>query len=240
MSVLWDTNRNQPRDEIVLPGETIPAMFLAGAARRGPKVWLREKELGLWREWTWNDALRAVREIAMGLASLAMWFCGLSALTSASRTFFAFSRDRGLPGSDWIRIVHARFKTPIVAIVVASTLSVLLVLATRSNGEAFEASTSLATTGLYVSYAIPIALGAVARMRGRWKRKGPFDLGRVGVPIAWAAVAWSVFVVVVFALPPRGRFGIALAITLATLAASYLLFARRTFRGPSLTLDMLE
>ncbi len=178
--------------------------------------------------------------VAMGLASLAMWFCGLSALTSASRTFFAFSRDRGLPGSDWIRIVHARFKTPIVAIVVASTLSVLLVLATRSNGEAFEASTSLATTGLYVSYAIPIALGAVARMRGRWKRKGPFDLGRLGVPIAWAAVAWSVFVVVVFALPPRGRFGIALAITLATLAASYLLFARRTFRGPSLTLDMLE
>jgi long-chain acyl-CoA synthetase len=70
MSVLWDTDRNQPREEIVLPGETIPALFLAGAARRGPKVWLREKELGLWREWTWSDVLRAVREIAMGLASL--------------------------------------------------------------------------------------------------------------------------------------------------------------------------
>lgn len=178
---------------------------------------------------------------AMGLASLAMWFCGLSALTSASRTFFAFSRDGGLPGSAWIRRVHPRFKTPIVALCVAAALSVALVMTTRfGGGKAFEASTSLATTGLYVSYGIPIALGAIARMRGRWKRKGPFDLGPLGVPIAWLAVGWSVFVVVVFALPPNGRFGVALAITLATLGASYLLVARRTFRGPSLTLDMLE
>src|SRR4029077_10092444 len=35
--------------------------------------------------------------VAMGAAIVAMWFCGLSSVTSASRTFYAFARDDGLP-----------------------------------------------------------------------------------------------------------------------------------------------
>ena len=41
----------------------------------------------------------------MGLAIFAMWFCGLSSVTSASRTLYAFSRDDGLPFSAAIRKV---------------------------------------------------------------------------------------------------------------------------------------
>ena len=33
------------------------------------------------------------------LAAMAMWFCGLSAVTWSSRTIYAFARDNGLPGS---------------------------------------------------------------------------------------------------------------------------------------------
>ena len=70
MTVLWDSSSVQPRTEVVVPGDTLPRVFWNAVARRADKVWLREKELGLWREWTWAQTGRAVREVAMGLASL--------------------------------------------------------------------------------------------------------------------------------------------------------------------------
>ena len=70
MSGLWDTSNIQPCHDIVMPGETIPAIFWNAVAQRGPKVWMRQKHLGLWRSWTWNQTAEAVREIAGGLLSL--------------------------------------------------------------------------------------------------------------------------------------------------------------------------
>jgi long-chain acyl-CoA synthetase len=70
MSQLWDTSSIQPCNDIVMAGETIPAMFWNAVAKRGPNVWMRQKHLGLWRSWTWNQTADAVREIAAGLMSL--------------------------------------------------------------------------------------------------------------------------------------------------------------------------
>ncbi|MES2361698.1 MAG: long-chain fatty acid--CoA ligase [Pseudomonadota bacterium] len=70
MSNLWDLSHIQPTTESVLPGDTIPAMFWAGVQKRGPNVWMRQKELGIWRSWTWDETAEAVREIAGGLLAL--------------------------------------------------------------------------------------------------------------------------------------------------------------------------
>src|SRR4029079_19168409 len=50
------------------------------------------------------------------LAAMAMWFCGLSAVTWISRTLYAFARDNGLPGSAVWRRVSATHQTPAPAI----------------------------------------------------------------------------------------------------------------------------
>jgi long-chain acyl-CoA synthetase len=70
MSGLWDTSNMQPNHDIVVQGETIPAMFWNAVEKRGPNIWMRQKHLGLWRSWTWNQTADAVREIAAGLISL--------------------------------------------------------------------------------------------------------------------------------------------------------------------------
>ncbi len=72
MSNLWDLSHIQPREDIVLPGETIPELFWNGVKARGDGVWMREKELGLWREWTWRQTGQAVREVAMGVVALGL------------------------------------------------------------------------------------------------------------------------------------------------------------------------
>ena len=70
MTQLWDLSHIQPQHEVVLSGETIPAMFWNAVAQRGPAVWMRQKHLGLWRTWTWNQTAQAVQEITGGLLSL--------------------------------------------------------------------------------------------------------------------------------------------------------------------------
>ncbi len=70
MSNLWNLSHIQPRTDVVLEGDTIAALFWNAVARRGPQVWLRQKELGIWRSHTWTQVGDAVREIAGGLMSL--------------------------------------------------------------------------------------------------------------------------------------------------------------------------
>ena len=177
----------------------------------------------------------------MAFAVVAMWFCGLSAVTSASRTIFAFARDGGLPGSRLLRQVAPRTRTPHLAILAAVSLPALLVLGTRGlSDRVFAAATSLATTALYVSYATPIALGAVARRAGRWHRLGPWNLGRAGVPIAWAAVAWSAVVLAVFAVPPNTGLALVLLGLVAALAVAWVAIVRRRFVGPRVAIAELE
>jgi long-chain acyl-CoA synthetase len=70
MSNLWDLSAIKPDTAIAMQGDTIPAMFWNAVNERGPKVWMRQKQLGIWRSWTWTQTGDAVREIAGGLMSL--------------------------------------------------------------------------------------------------------------------------------------------------------------------------
>ena len=179
--------------------------------------------------------------LAMGLALAAMWFCGLSSVTSASRTMYAFSRDRGLPFSFLVSRVSPRTKTPLVAIGIATVGPLLLVLGTAPFSDSlFDAMAKMATMSLYVSYAAPILLGALARRRGAWTKLGPFHLGRFGVFVAWVAVFWSAFVLVVCSLPPNQLPAAMLAGAVVLLLALYFAVVRKRFEGPRVKLAALE
>src|SRR5512139_1267355 len=70
MPNLWDAAAPPPHVGIVVPGDTVPAVFRAAARRRAAQVWLREKSLGIWRSWTWREVADAVEEIGHGLLAL--------------------------------------------------------------------------------------------------------------------------------------------------------------------------
>jgi long-chain acyl-CoA synthetase len=70
MTYLWDTSHIQPRADVVMPGETMPAVFWNAVKARGPNVWMRQKHLGIWRSWSWQQTGEAVREISHGLMAL--------------------------------------------------------------------------------------------------------------------------------------------------------------------------
>ncbi|MFC4926935.1 AMP-dependent synthetase/ligase [Delftia deserti] len=72
MPSLWNLHRIEPQPHSVLDGETVAALFWNAVALRGDRVWLRQKELGIWRSHTWQEVGEAVREIAGGLLALGL------------------------------------------------------------------------------------------------------------------------------------------------------------------------
>jgi len=67
---LWNLSHIQPRHDIVVPGDTMTAIFWNAAGMRGDAVIMRQKHLGVWRSWSWAQTAQAVREIGHGLLAL--------------------------------------------------------------------------------------------------------------------------------------------------------------------------
>ncbi len=68
-----------------LPGDTLPALFRAAAMQWADQVWLRQKQGGVWRTWTWAEVAGVVHEVAGGLLSLGFQTAGRAAIVSSSR-----------------------------------------------------------------------------------------------------------------------------------------------------------
>jgi amino acid transporter len=157
----------------------------------------------------------------------AMWFCGLSSVTSNSRMLFAFARDGGAPGSTALARVSERHRTPAVAIWVCVATAFVLAVWSR----AYHVIVSISTIGFYVSYGLPIVLAIRARRRGFIER-GPWHVGRWSTVVNVAAVGWVAFITVLFVLPPNQLTGYTFAGALALLGIYYLAWARTHFAGP--------
>jgi long-chain acyl-CoA synthetase len=70
MSNLWDLSHLRPEKEIVLAGDTVSEMFWTGVETRASQIWMRQKDFGIWKSWTWTQTGEAVAEIGNGLLAL--------------------------------------------------------------------------------------------------------------------------------------------------------------------------
>ena len=163
------------------------------------------------------------------LAAMAMWFCGLSAVTWISRTLWAFARDNGLPKSEVWRHVSPTHLTPGPAI----WLSVVVAFLATISAGTYAVVTSISVIGLYFSYIIPVYLAWRARSRGQEVPRGPWHLGRYGPAVNLVAMLWVIFISVVLSIPDRMRAGKTIAAVTLLLAAWYLLSERHRFQGPA-------
>ncbi|RYY95643.1 MAG: hypothetical protein EOO24_22510, partial [Comamonadaceae bacterium] len=68
-----------------LAADTFPRLLLAHAAARPGAPAVREKDLGIWQTWTWQETATVVREMACGLASLGFEAFDNLAIVGANR-----------------------------------------------------------------------------------------------------------------------------------------------------------
>jgi amino acid transporter len=164
---------------------------------------------------------------------VAMWLCGVASVTSMGRMWYAFARDDGMPGSRCLKRVNGTHRTPAVAIVVTSVLSVIICL----YAAAWFVVTSISTICLYLAYGIHVLLNLRNRLRGTGEHMtpsiAPWSLGRWSSPINVIAVIWIVIITIVFMLPPNELVLWTMIGVSIVLIAVWMLFARRNFHGPA-------
>ena len=169
--------------------------------------------------------------LVTALAAMAMWFCGLAAVTWTSRVIYAFARDEGMPASSVWKRVSATHLTPAPAI----WLSVAVAFVATISSGTYAVVTSISVIGLYVSYIIPVFLDWRARGSATAVARGPWHLGRFGPAINIVAMLWVAFITVILAIPDDLRAGKTVAALAAVLGVWYLAAERRRFRGPAFT-----
>jgi amino acid transporter len=185
------------------------------------------------------------------IATVGQLFCGAAGLTSASRTWYAFSRDRAIPGWFIWRRVN-RDRVPFNAVIGVSVFSLIISIPALFGKNdvpfAFFALTGICTVGLYVAYVIPVYL----RLRaGSSFQPGPWTLGGKYKWVNTIAVLFVILVVFALDLPytPAGLpwkedFDVSLVnyVPLAILiplifGVWYLVSAKNKYQGPVSTLE---
>ncbi|HKN93430.1 MAG TPA: amino acid permease [Thermoleophilaceae bacterium] len=192
-------------------------------------------------------------ELMLFIAVVGQLFCGMSAITSASRMLFAFSRDRAVPGHRIWSHLNARH-VPSNAVILIAFLAFLLALPAWSSSSFFvyAAVTSVATIGLYIAYILPIILRFKA---GDKFEPGPWSLGRWYKPLNIIAMIWVAFISILFILPPTDSAipwnsswdyktanyaPVALGVVILAVGIWWLVSARHWFKGPTRTIEMDE
>ncbi len=135
------------------------------------------------------------------IATVGQIFCGAAGLTSASRTWYAFSRDRGMPGWAIFRRVN-RERVPFNAVIAVSFFSLIIAIPALFGKNnipfAFFAITGICTVGLYLAYIIPVYL----RLRaGDSFEPGPWNLGRRYKLVNTLGIIFVIVVVFALDLP---------------------------------------
>src|SRR5436309_2420548 len=145
-----------------------------------------------------NNHMWAAKMVIL-IATVGQLFCGAAGLTSASRTWYAFSRDRGIPGWRLFRRLN-RQRVPLYAVMAVSTASLIITIPAIWGSAlgvpfAYFAITSICTVGLYLAYIIPVYL--------RLRAGSSFDAGvwSLGRKYKWVNIGAIAFVIlVVYAL----------------------------------------
>ena len=137
------------------------------------------------------------------IATIGQLFCGMACLTSASRMCFAFSRDRGIPGSQVLSKVNA--KGVPVAAVLSMALAALVVTLPALIGD--EGVPVRVLRGRLDRGDRPLHrlrdpdLPALARRRRSFEQSPAWNLGNKWRWMNPFAVIWVGIITIIFCLP---------------------------------------
>ncbi|MCW2867077.1 MAG: amino acid permease-associated region, partial [Marmoricola sp.] len=147
--------------------------------------------------------------------AIAVFACTLAVQTSGSRMMFSMARERSLPFSSWLGKVSPRTGTPIGTSVVVGVGAAIALAVNWDQSAVFTALASLCIAMLYLAYlgvTVPLLVKRL-RLRGVRGRAGGleggvdehgkplFSLGRWGIAVNVAAIAYQVVMVVNLAWP---------------------------------------
>ncbi|OTA58857.1 choline transport protein [Hypoxylon sp. EC38] len=108
-------------------------------------------------------------------------------LASTSRIYWAFARDRGLPGWRILKKVSPRTSIPFYSVITTAVIAIILSLVNIGDATAFNGVISISTAGLFGSYLVAAALLLYRRVTGGIRVANDDDVltNTVGSSLTW-------------------------------------------------------
>jgi len=120
--------------------------------------------------------------------------CILSLQAAASRLVYAYARDEMVMGSSWLSKLSPHTHVPTRALMLSGLIAAAILVLGRYFQDAVATIVSFAVIGIYAAFQM-VVIGALwARLKG-WRPSGQFVLGRWGLAVNSAGLAWGVFAV---------------------------------------------
>ncbi len=141
----------------------------------------------------------AFATIYLLVVSAAIFVCCLSIMAATIRLCFGMSRDNQLPLSGLLSRVSPKLHTPVFACIAVAVIAAIPLVDGQYSGAAIIAIA--ATALIYLSYFLGNIAILRARLRGWPKTDAPFKLGKWGLLVNIAGLAYGGAMLVNFAWP---------------------------------------
>lgn len=180
---------------------------------------------------------------------LVAFFTVQTATQANARTFYAFSRDGGLPDRGVFGRINNYTKTPIYAVWLTIAISVLMGSLYWASLIAVQAIFSMCAVALDLSYVIPVIGRRIFENHPDVNFKpGPFYMGKWGKAVNYIMLFWTLFEVVILSFPAykpitAQTMNYASIITIGVMICSgiwYALGARKHYFGPRPNTEHIE
>ncbi|KAL8784274.1 MAG: hypothetical protein Q9195_009110 [Heterodermia aff. obscurata] len=167
--------------------------------------------------------------------------CANGLLAEASRSLFAFARDKGLPFSSTIAKVDPKRQVPIYAILLACVVQMALNSIYFGTLTGFNTVISIGTEGFYLSYAMPLLARIIAYFTAHATViPGPYTLGKFSLPLNIIGLLFLLFTSITFNFPTLSPVdeedmnytSAAIGIIALVSIATWITTGRRGFTGP--------
>lgn len=179
--------------------------------------------------------LKVLIYVAIFIAQL---ICGLATVTSASRMLFAFSRDDGMPvGSKALATVSTKWRTPVNAIWTATVMCIIYVILAQyisiGGTNIYTIVVNSTLIFLFLSFTIPLVLGAIAFGSSKWPHPGPWAMSAGLYRLVTLLAVVGMCIIFYIAIQPPNDKVLWIVIGFLVLAAVlWLAVENRRFMGP--------
>lgn len=151
-----------------------------------------------------NEALGSTgATVFIVVAIIAMLSCILSLQAALSRLIFSFSRDKMLPGSEWMAKI-SKNSVPDNAMLVSCILPVIICVWVYFQPDNLSRITAFAVIGIYISFQLVVLAALRQRLKG-WKPAGEWTLGSWGFIVNLFALIYGMCGIWLLAQPADGN-----------------------------------
>ncbi|WP_432106374.1 APC family permease [Streptomyces sp. AA1529] len=142
------------------------------------------------------DAMgEAGARLVMAVVLISFLSCTISLQAAAGRLIYSYARDRMVVGHRLLRRFSHKRAVPEVALLVAAVIPGLIAFGSLVSENALTKIVSFAILGIYGSFQMVVLAALRARLKG-WRATGEFTLGRWGLLVNGAALAYGIFAIV--------------------------------------------